>query len=412
MDLKPYQKEGIEEIKSSKIGKLIYLPPGSGKTVILHSLIEKPCLIVSFLYVLYQHLSILSRENAEFFPTLKDIVLISPQKMVNHLDELLTMNFKSIIFDESHMFKNRNSKRTIAATILSEFFADAKKICATATPAPEGLWELYPQIVLLNPVTPPLGTNLEFYQRFVRKDFTGAFWKPKCINKETVKIACKPYIFTRKVPMPPQIIKNIPIPLSGELKRLYDKAYEDCYIEFQKQCLFLTSNTWLKLLQILCGIFIDTANKTVHRLCSDRIDVISDIANEVPDQKIIWVMFREEAKWLAEKVKDSKVIIGGTKGAPIIEDFKAGNVGTLIAHPASIGAGLSFENCHVQIYSSVSPSNVLYRQSITRTNRLNQKQQEIIYRPFWENTVQERLFELVTLKGAKEDNLFSYLFRK
>lgn len=393
------------------------LKPGTGKTYIAHQTIMEtdgvPALFVSLKYVLYQHYELLKDTyKCKMLLTPKDFVdldkydvLMCPESMLhNHWGKLISLKFKYIVYDESHLFKTYRAERTKAALCLS--LIGTKKILLSATPRPENAGEIYPQICLIN-YTNELGTLKEFESKYLRKSMgSESFWKVKYIKeKEIMRIASK-YMFYEDVPMPEQLYKYAPFPLSEKDQKLYDDAKNECSI-YIEQCglkMFLLSNLHTKLLQLCCGHIIDPITKEAIWLYNTKIDTIKEIISQHPDEKIlIWSHFRMELEQLSKSIVGSKLIYGGTTGGDkIIEDFKNGSLKILIAHPQCIGAGLSFEMCHIQIISSISESGCLFYQMKTRTNRLSQKEQEILYFVYPSGTILKDVFKKVNDKNLTE----------
>ena len=223
-----------------------------------------------------------------------------------------------------------------------------------------------------------------------------------------IKAYAKPYVFSRCVKMPEQVIKYIPLDMKPNYRKIYDQAVTDCYIELKDRHVFFTSGKWIKLLQLCSGI-IQQDRLDSHKLETIK-EIVSSIVDDLNDQVLIWVTFIEEAKWIHDSIPDSKLVIGGVShGDQIIKDFKENKFKVLIAMPACIGAGISLENCRFQIFSSISPSNVLAEQSITRTNRINQKRQEIIYKVYYKNSVQELLYKSLDKKRKIQEDILEYM---
>lgn len=421
MELFDYQKIAIDDIVNSSHGKLIYLPPGSGKSLILYNIMERnggPVLLISKRYVIAQHIFEIPKYTSFI---IKDIdseidehtcICAKAHLLSKNIAKLIRIPFKLIIFDESHLFKNPNTDRTISALILSYRFRNIKRICATATPCPEGLWEIQPQIELMD-IGNPLGDGKDFNRRYVRRRDRGSHWETYLVREQEIKTLIAPYIFTHKgIKMPKQVYKNIPLEMSEKLKSLYVKANNECVISYNKEDIFICKAKWIKLLA-LCSGLVKTEDGKWNRISSEKVDTIAEIVEDIPTQVLIWCLFKEESRWLSEKIPDSKMLSGGiSDGEAIVDGFKAGKFKTLITNPDCIGEGVSLENCQYQIFSSIGGSGKLYYQAVTRTNRKSQKGQEFIYKVFFKGTVLEHIFEKVLDKNKTEKEIMRSILER
>lgn len=405
MELKKYQIDAISVCKESK-RKLIHLPPGSGKSLIFYNLIQGyPVLLVAPNYVLEQHKQYFIDHNIPYSEhphyTQDSILLVSPARLRLSIDTLKGIQYKLICFDESHILKNLNSKTTKAAIKISLLNPEAVKLCMTATPCPETLGELYPQIYIVNPGT-PLGHKPDFLRNYTRKELVGGYWKTVYINTNRLMKLAKPDIFSDPtVTMPDQVIKDIALTMPPDLAAIYEQAKSECHIMIEQKPLFFTAGLWMKLSQICSGFASDGTDTYI--INQHKINTIKELVSDLDDQCIIWSNFIFDLDQLHKAIPDSNLIKGGTKNGPdLVTQFKQGKYKVLIANPLCIGAGVSFECCHYQIFSSISASGGLYTQTRTRTNRLSQMSQEILYRVFYRKTIMDALFHRVPRKGETE----------
>ena len=421
MQRKNFQIEATQQFLNSSCGLLIDLPAGSGKSLISYDIIEAlggPVLLCAPVNVVGQHLveipkfttKIPVHYQGESIPfSANNIVLVSPYYLRKYLLQLCIAHFTLLIFDESHILKNRTSKTTRAAICVARSQPWAKKLLMTATPSPEGIGDIQPQIEVISEKT-PLGTSAYFAKHFERKINCGTHWKTIYLNKDLIKKAAAPFIFKRdrkEIGLPPQTLRRRFLPMPTELQTIYEDFTQQCLTRIDNKMIFSASA--LKLLQICAGILIDTNMEEVHRLSDYKAKHVAEIvATHSSGSVLIWGTFREELRVLSEIVPDSHLIYGGTtrkRATQLIKDFKDQKYKVLISHPASIGIGISLEVADLQICHSLTASCALFEQMISRTNRINQTKDVMRYELLYRGTHEDKLAKLVHRKKTSQRKL-------
>ena len=150
--LRPYQHEGVLWLlqqRKNHHGCLLADEMGLGKTlqVIAHLCClgtDKQHLIIAPTSLIYnwQH------ELLRFAPHLmSSITLVSYDMLRIHLDEYIHQSFDTIVIDEAQIIKNRQTKKYQAISQLS----CQHKIILTGTPIENSIDELWSHLILLNP---------------------------------------------------------------------------------------------------------------------------------------------------------------------------------------------------------------------------------------------------------------------
>lgn len=102
------------------------------------------------------------------------------------------------------------------------------------------------------------------------------------------------------------------------------------------------------------------------------------------EQVLIWVQYDEEGDILHNIIPNSVHLSGKTKQKDrldIIEQFRKGQIRTVISKPSLLGTGLNLQHLHVCIFSWSSDSWRDFYQAIGRLQRYGQKEQVRIYIP-------------------------------
>jgi len=196
-ELRPFQKSGVEYIIDKK-RVLLGDEMGLGKTIqALTSIIQLntfPLLVIcpnSLKYNWRKEVekwslkeyttSIISADNFKTITNKKDnkkikqdnnvydtdIVIINYDIVEKLSDKLLSINFKSVIIDESHYLKNYKAKRTIAIKDLTKKID--VRLCLTGTPILNKPNELISQLTILNKLN-ELGGFWHYWNNYVLID--------------------------------------------------------------------------------------------------------------------------------------------------------------------------------------------------------------------------------------------------
>ena len=434
-----FQKAAKKAVLNQKWGMLIELPVGVGKSLVLYDVISSlkgPVFICSFKYVLYQHLfetsvhlpffnRIFIKKKAELIPRLTkdDIVFMTPEIMSGKLKELCLQQYKLICFDESQMLKNWSSIRAKSAVTFCEMQPKAKKLLLSATPAPENIGELQPQMQCINRKI--LGRSKTFRSMHERTMMVKGYWKKYYVHEDEIIKRVAPYIFTwpeNKLPLPEQKTKRIYLEMPEDLREAYEEFKQTCMLTIPLDELvktIISTNAHTKLLQICAGFIIDTKATKIageiisYKLSDFKAKLKRDMCKDLDCSIIVWGTFRQELKLYSELIKDSKLIIGGTrKGDQIIQDFKDEKFKVLIAHPKCIGAGVSLEVAGAQIAGSIDPSCCLYIQSEGRTRRINQIQDVTRYELVYARTMEAIMLKRVLAKVSKQEQFLDSVLKE
>ena len=320
-------------------------------------------------------------------------------------------DINGLIVDESAILKNPESK---SAKTLFTYADDFDYIyLLSGKPAPNNSTEFYAQMKLVDPNTFSMSFN-----KFKSEYFTGSGSKIKpasakaeddvanmvakrslIVSKEDCLQLMETYQEIRSFELPEKIMEQ------------YDRLYRFCIFELQadskrEKGAFYSSVCKLaiftKLREIASGFLIDEYGDTVglHNL---KTDELISIVNENPDEQIIvWCQFEYEIKAVEKALSRFGEVVtayGKTKNIDdSIKRFKNGKAKYIVAHPKSIKYGVTFIQCNIAVYYSMSYSAEDYYQSRDRIHRLGQKRTCSYYFIQAENTIDEIMYEAVSEK--------------
>lgn len=326
------------------------------------------------------------------------VILWSAGTFANDLELIKKIGFGIVVFDESSKLKNHRSQMAKAALELSKSVDGWYNL--SATPAPNGEYEYYVQMLCVDPYCfDPARTH------FVNKWFMNM-----SNDKNYEKLTINPLLrnqFMEIVKSHSIFVDQSVIPTAGKrwdiVQYDMDPATRQAYINMAKESALefdgvatITADqaaaTRAKLAQITSGFIMDTdaikANE-INRKVGDphrereiypvgpgeRLDtlrrVLDTISREGADTSVIvWATYAQEFRDI-ERLLGSKcrTIRGGTGTAEkedIVKAFRNKEFPVLLAHPLSLGMGVNLTVAHWAVYYSLNDSWEALKQSSER----------------------------------------------
>jgi SNF2 family DNA or RNA helicase len=165
-----------------------------------------------------------------------------------------------------------------------------------------------------------------------------------------------------------------------------------------------------KLQQIAAGFVYDDDGQA-RSLGRSKLQEVKSLLVELGDQQVIvWAQYRFEIERLLEELPDAVAVWGGCKNRDgAIAAFRSGAARVLVAHPAACGHGLNLTNASYAIYSSLNFSFEQFEQSMNRIHRPGQRRGACCYYLLSRDTIDERIYRVLTGKGRMSAAVLSYL---
>lgn len=373
--------------------------------------------------------------------------LISPK----HMEQIIVMLKSSTwmcAIDESSKIKSHNSGITTKILSLRDLFK--YRIIMSGTPAPNIELEYWPQMKFLSDDI--LGghfykfKNTYFQLNRGKQVATGAVLNSKALRemfKEGWKYVINPNkrqeMFKRMshvchwvsardcMDLPDEVNENRIVYMSEVQRKRYKEMKEDYIIELSGlgengSDTFAIANYALtkqmKLRQIASGFVIDEFDKSVAVDTNNpKINALMEIVEECgQEQIIIWGQFRWEIATIVNTLKEkgfgvSELHGGIPQGQRIdhINDFLSGKNRFLVAHPDSAAHGLTFVNCHIAVFYSLSYSLEEYKQARGRIMRKGQSRNCLYFHLLAHETVDFDMLSVVQEKATLVDIAKKYI---
>ncbi|MFF2016143.1 DEAD/DEAH box helicase [Paenibacillus sp. NPDC058177] len=348
-----------------------------------------------------------------------DIVVASldTAKRDPHKEVLMNNEYDMLIIDEAHKLKNKKSTNYQFVQQLR------KKYCLllTATPVQNDLGELFNLITLLKPGQ--LGNQGDFATNFVvdkrqpknEEQLRGELSKLMIRNRRGEG----PVNFTKRK------VRNIPLTLSEEEKRLYDGVTAFVKDQYQEAGGNLSSMLSLVTLQReVCSsrdaVFITLVNlikklpedspkrdrmmellQTIRTVkANTKAEKTLSLIREMNEKVIVFTEYRATQEYLLQYFREGGLQCvtysgGMNRGKKDwMMDLFRGRAQVMIATEAG-GEGINLQFCHHMINFDLPWNPMRVEQRIGRVHRLGQQNDVMIYNLSTQGTIEEHILHLL-----------------
>ena len=410
LELYPFQKVGYEWLEKTQGRALIADEMGLGKTVqVLAWLYNhpeiRPVLVVcpnsvklNWAREIQKWTSgqafIIKGKNG-FLPNNYQFYVINYDILADRLEQLKAMNFKMIVFDESHYIKNWKAKRTKAALELTKNVE--KIVCLTGTPILNRPAELWTTLKILKPKEKKLRDFWTFMHRYADAkqtiwgwDFSGAS------NLDELQVLLRRSIMIRRLKkdvlkeLPPK--RRIMIPLEIDNPEEYNQALKD-FREwyYQNEGRILEEGELLVRIEKLKQLAVKGKLETVKQYIKDILE------NE--EKIVIFAHHRDVQKELVEHF-NALWITGGMSAEQkqkVIDNFNNGARVVVVSMRAG-SEGINLQKARVAIFVELGWTPSELKQAEDRIHRIGQERHVDIYYLIAEGTIEEHIWGVIQRK--------------
>ena len=338
------------------------------------------------------------------------------QWLINHYTELRKgWPFDMLVIDELSSFKNPQAKRFRA---LKKALPCTKRIVGlTGTPSPNGLMDLWAQVYLLDQgerLGRTIGSYREKYFRPGKRNGYVVFqWEPvkgaQQAIEDKLRDLCVSMSAADYLELPDRIDRVTPVALTERERKAYETMERESLIELESSedaVVGLNAAAVMnKLLQIANGR-VYTSEGQILRVHEEKLDALEEIADTAQGPVLVFYSFRHDLDAIRERFPDARTL----EKASDIEDWNAGRIAVLLAHPASVGYGLNLQaGGHVIVWYGLTWSLELYQQANARLYRQGQEHKVIVHHLVAEGTVDEQVMEALKRKDTSQEALLAAL---
>lgn len=330
--------------------------------------------------------------------------------------------FDMIIVDEATKFKSRKSNRFKVLRKISPIFN--RRILMSGTPQPNSLVDLWSQMALLDGGKRLHSVFGDFKMEFLEEDYSGHRLSVRSKKHEReIYRRISDLMFeasaTDHLDMPDLIKNKVIGELPGKLRSKYDELEREFFLQLDTEGIevFNSASLSIKLRQFTSGFLYnkqeDGKNKSfhVHDLKLDMLEEIYENANGKPI--LVAYQFKGEHE-LGRIKKKFKAVHIGSRTSPeesnkIINDWNAGKIKMLLAHPRTAAHGLNIqESGYIIVWYSLTWSSEEFDQMIARLWRQGQKSSRVIvHLLILKDTIDEIILASVDTKKKGQDRLLS-----
>lgn len=283
-----------------------------------------------------------------------------------------------LIVDEMSMFRESTTEKYRA---LRKFTDKGKYVWAlTATPTPNRPTDAWAQAAAMGTVK----MRFSEFKELTMMKVSEYKWVPRPGAEQAVKQILSPYIrFATEdcIDLPGISYEHRTVEMSVDQKKMYAQLKKEAVLMLEGGSVVTAVNEAVKagkLLQIACGCVYDEAGNTVEIRDNRKTHELRSVVEEAGGSPVIvFAPFKSVVRHIAEKLKDyhPAVVTGDTpigERNQIIEDFQAGKVRLLIAHPKTMSHGLTLHKSSVICWYAPLYSNDIYEQANGRVYRQGQ----------------------------------------
>ena len=344
------------------------------------------------------HVFLINRENVKW--------------LVEHFDK--TWPFDMVIVDESSSFKDHGSQRFKALRKVCR--KPARIVLLTGTPTPNNYLELWPQFYLLDQgarLGPTFGGYRDAYFSPDRRSRDRIYtWKIDAGAREIIESKIADITLSLRaedyLTLPPRVDNVIPIRLSPSARKAYDQFERDSVLEILGKGVITAANAAAlanKLAQASNGAVYDEF-RAVHELHTEKLDALAEILDTANGPVLVAYMYRHDLSRLKSRFPHAVEI--GEPGA--IEQWNAGRLPLMLAHPASAGHGLNLQaGGSAVVWFGLTWSNELHLQFNARLHRQGQQRPVVVSYLVADDTVDQDILAALADKHASQEILLNAL---
>lgn len=318
--------------------------------------------------------------------------------------------FDMVVIDESSSFKNHSAKRFKAmAAVMPKV---ERLVELTGTPSPNGLEDLWAQVYLLDGGERLGKRYTGFRERYFQPDKRGAdgmiySYTAKPGTEQTILDKISDICISMKaedyLQLPDVTYHQIPVVLDSKAEKAYRDMEREMILDLPEEGeeISVTSAAALsnKLLQLANGAVYDES-RGIHEVHGCKIEAFQELVESLQGKPaLVFYNFQHDKIRVLKALEKSKLRVRELKGPQDEDDWNAGNIDILLAHPASCAYGLNLQQGgnHV-IWFGLTWNYELYTQANARLHRQGQKEKVVIH--------------LLICSGTRDEDVMQALERK
>lgn len=327
--------------------------------------------------------------------------------------------FDMVILDESSSFKNHQAKRFKALkSILAKI---VRVVELTGTPRPKSLIDLWAQIYLLDGGQ-RLGRTISCYREMYfdpdKRNATTIFsYAPKAGAEDAILQSISDICISMKsedyLDLPELIFEEIPVVLDGPAQARYTELEREALLQVDDEVITAGSAAVLsgKLLQLCNGaVYDEDGNAVLVHDC--KMEAFLETLEQLNGQHaLVYYNYQHDKDRLLEALAKTPYHTEVYTDAKSEDDWNAGRIDVLLAHPASCGYGLNLqEGGHHVIWFGLPNCDLeQFQQANKRLHRNGQPYPVIIHMLVVQGGRDEDVIKSLNEKDAGQERLLDAL---
>lgn len=317
--------------------------------------------------------------------------------------------FDMVVIDESSSFKNHKSKRFKALASISGKITRLVEL--TGTPSPNGLEDLWAQVYLLDGGERLEKRYTQFRERYFNPGDRGQNiiynYKPKIGSEQAILDKISDICISMKsedyLQLPDLIEDVIHVELDPKARKAYNDLERQMVLALpeEEDEISVTSAAALsnKLLQLANGAVYDEGH-SVHSVHDCKIEAFMELVESLNGKPaLVFYNFQHDKDRIKAALEKTGLRVRELKTPQDENDWNAGQIDILLAHPASCAYGLNLQQGgnHV-IWFGLTWNYELYSQANKRLHRQGQTEKVIIHHLVCSGTRDEDVMEAISRK--------------
>lgn len=298
--------------------------------------------------------------------------------------------FDMVVVDESSSFKSHKAKRFKSLASVSPHID--RMVELTGTPSPNGLEDLWAQIYLLDGGERLGKRYTQFRERYFDPGDRGADviynYKAKPGSKECILQKISDICISMKaedyLELPEITYHEVPVELDVKSRKAYGDLERKMVLELPEEGdeISVASAAALsnKLLQLGNGAIYDD-DRNYHEVHGCKVEAFLELVESLQGKPaLVFYNFQHDKVRILDALAKTRLRVRILQNAVDEDDWNAGRIDILLAHPASSAYGLNLQQGgnHV-VWFGLTWNYELYAQANKRLHRQGQKERVIVH---------------------------------
>lgn len=347
--------------------------------------------------------------------TMADIYVTNRENVVWLVDYYRnSWPFDMVVLDESSSFKNHKAKRFKALAGISGRIKRLVEL--TGTPSPNGLADLWAQVFLLDGGERLGKSYSQFRERYFDPGARGNGiiynYRPKEGTEgsilEKISDICTSMKAEDYLQLPDMVCNEVVVELDAKARKKYQELEREMVLSIPEETeeISVTSAAALgnKLLQLANGA-VYGEDRSVHCIHNCKMEAFMELVEGLQGKSVlVFYTYQHDKSRLLEALGKTALAVRELKTPADEDDWNAGEINVLLAHPASSAYGLNLQQGgnHV-IWFGLTWNYEQYTQANKRLHRQGQTEKTIIHHLVCAGTRDEDVMEALRRKEGVQD---------